>query len=578
MRFPRPSGVPSNPGSSTLFGCLAMLGLLTALSAGPVQAAGPAPGHNGHVATKDALEFRDDAPLPPARPVPGLRPTVPQRFGRFSSVQVNVDSTYANIPGDAANEPSLAMDPADPLRMVVGWRQFNNVHSNFRQAGYAYTTDEGRHWHFPGVLTPGTFRSDPVLGWDAEGHIGYLSLRSDSLTDFFAQDYFRSFDGGQTFGTAVPAFGGDKEWLANDRTAGIGHDNVYSFWTANSRDFTRSTNDGTSFLNPTTIASVPRWGTLAVAANGDLDLAGVDANYTNFLFSKSTNVADPNNPTPTFNTQSLPLGGTISGFTGPNPDGLVGQPWIAVDPSNGPTAGYLYAVCSVTPTTGNDPLDVHFTRSTNGGQTWSQWVRINDDPVGSGHWHWFATMSVAPDGRIDVVWNDNRNTGQQNLSQLFYSYSTNGGVSWSANQQLSSTWNSWVGWPNQDKIGDYYGMTSDRVGANLAWAATFNNEQDVWYLRINDYDCNGNGIGDSLDVANGTSHDANGNGIPDECEGYLSAAPVLVSSGRPTVQNSPNPFRGTTTISFDLPPQGGHARLEIFSVEGGWRASFSISI
>ncbi len=31
-------------------------------------------------------------------------------------------------------------------------------------------------------------------------------------------------------------------------------------------------------------------------------------------------------------------------------------------------------------------------------------------------------------------------------------------------------------------------------------------------------DCNGNGVPDSIDIANGTSRDCNGNGIPDECE------------------------------------------------------------
>ena len=31
-------------------------------------------------------------------------------------------------------------------------------------------------------------------------------------------------------------------------------------------------------------------------------------------------------------------------------------------------------------------------------------------------------------------------------------------------------------------------------------------------------DCNGNGIDDATDIANGTSEDCNGNGIPDECD------------------------------------------------------------
>ena len=35
-------------------------------------------------------------------------------------------------------------------------------------------------------------------------------------------------------------------------------------------------------------------------------------------------------------------------------------------------------------------------------------------------------------------------------------------------------------------------------------------------------DCNGNGIPDACDIANGSSSDDNGNGIPDECEGGCS--------------------------------------------------------
>ena len=84
---------------------------------------------------------------------------------------------------------------------------------------------------------------------------------------------------------------------------------------------------------------------------------------------------------------------------------------------------------------------------------------------------------------------------------------------------LGPAWNSTAGWPVQMKIGDYYHMVSDVVGANLAYAATYNGEEDVWILRIGDYDCNGNGIGDAVDIASGTSLDLNGNGIPDECEG-----------------------------------------------------------
>src|SRR5712664_1071924 len=76
------------------------------------------------------------------------------------SYQVNVNAAGQNIGGDAANEPSMCIDPTNPNRMAVGWRQFDTTNSNFRQSGVAYTTNGGLNWTFPGSLEPGAFRSD----------------------------------------------------------------------------------------------------------------------------------------------------------------------------------------------------------------------------------------------------------------------------------------------------------------------------------------------------------------------------------------------------------------------------------
>src|SRR5215510_42991 len=101
----------------------------------------------------------------------GSQPTSPAyRFesSGFTMIQVNVDENGQNIVGDAANEPSIAIDPTNPNNIVIGWRQFNTVNSDFRQAGYGFTTDAGLSWTFPGVIEPGIFRSDPVLGSDLD--------------------------------------------------------------------------------------------------------------------------------------------------------------------------------------------------------------------------------------------------------------------------------------------------------------------------------------------------------------------------------------------------------------------------
>ena len=76
--------------------------------------------------------------------------------------------------------------------MAVGWKQFDDVNSNFRQDSYGYTTDGGLTWTFPGVLKLGVFRSDPVTGSDETGTFFYLSLRSEVNQSFFCDDMWRS--------------------------------------------------------------------------------------------------------------------------------------------------------------------------------------------------------------------------------------------------------------------------------------------------------------------------------------------------------------------------------------------------
>jgi hypothetical protein len=122
-------------------------------------------------------------------------PRMISRFGLFTSFQVNVDADGNNILGDAANETSISVDPTNHNRMAIGWRQFDSVQSDFRQAGYGYTTDGGTTWTFPGVLQNNVFRSDPVTGSDETGDFFYLSL----LVNTFCGDIWRSANGGQSW-------------------------------------------------------------------------------------------------------------------------------------------------------------------------------------------------------------------------------------------------------------------------------------------------------------------------------------------------------------------------------------------
>ena len=133
------------------------------------------------------------------------------------SYQVNVSASGQNIPGDAANEPSLCIDPTNPNRIAVGWRQFDTTNSDFRQSGVAYSTNGGLNWTFPGNLDAGTFRSDPVLAADADGIFYYLGITNE---DTFACDLLRSTDGGPIGSRSDPPWEATRSgWRSTRRAA-----------------------------------------------------------------------------------------------------------------------------------------------------------------------------------------------------------------------------------------------------------------------------------------------------------------------------------------------------------------------
>ena len=174
-----------------------------------------------------------------------------------------------------------------------------------------------------------------------------------------------------------------------------------------------------------------------VDTNGNLFLAG---GGSPFWCVRSSNAQNPG-VTPTFDQSiQVNLGGDlIQG--GINGIGLCGQTFVAIDHSGTATNNYIYVMASVEPFTANNGTDVMFARSTDGGATFSAPLRINDDPINQNKWHIFGTLSVAPNGRIDVVWLDTRNAANNIDCQLFYSWSTDGGATWAPNIAVSNSFN-----------------------------------------------------------------------------------------------------------------------------------------
>ena len=419
-------------------------------------------------------------------------------FQGFISYQVNVTAQGDNRKNDAANEPSLAVNPLNPQQIAIGWRQFDNTNSDFRQAGVAYSDDGGLTWHNNGPLEPGVFRSDPVLSADADGTFFYQSLKvvdDNGIAglqddDTFRVDQWRSTNGGRTWFDKTHAIGGDKSWFVIDTSEQSTRGDIYAAWNLAGNNyypnsFNYSVDNGQTYSSPISLPKAPVYSTLALGPDGEVYVAGVwgDGGLKDLYLVKSQNplsvmFPDFDQVTP------LNMGGAMA-VGGINPLGLLGQMWVAVDKSNRHTKGRVYVFSSIN-VNSTDPLDVQFIKSLDGGKSFSSPQRINDDDDLS-NWQWFGTMGVAANGRIDLIWLDTRNdagSGAKILSQLFYSYSYDGGQHFSVNQPVSAPFYHNLGYPVQRKMGDYIDIVSDNKGAHIAYTATYTGGQDVYYLHV----------------------------------------------------------------------------------------------
>ncbi len=91
---------------------------------------------------------------------------------------------------------------------------------------------------------------------------------------------------------------------------------------------------------------------------------------------------------------------------------------------------------NTTPANGTDIFEAH---STDHGQTWSAPVRVNDDPPGVANDQFNQWLSVDPtDGGVSMSWDDTRNDPTHNSTDVFYARSTDGGLTFSPNVQVTT--------------------------------------------------------------------------------------------------------------------------------------------
>ena len=190
----------------------------------------------------------------------------PGRARRRGSQARLEDVPIAASPGAEENEPSVAANPRQKKKLVVGYHSItDNVYCHARRS-----SDGGRTWSAPVVmpqLTAESSCSDPVVAYAPDGsrvYYAYMDIKFTTGDDYDILVSYSADDGATWIGpfialnSAAGLFVYDKPWLGT-----ADDDRRYVYVTATRFDltapgacaivFTRSTDRGTSFGGPTVL-------------------------------------------------------------------------------------------------------------------------------------------------------------------------------------------------------------------------------------------------------------------------------------------------------------------------------------
>lgn len=408
--------------------------------------------------------------------------------GTQSSVVIT--NGYDNIHlGLDFGEPYIATNPRDQLNSICA----------FNTNGLYYTLD-GYNWTRNNPTFIGySILGDPVMAYDSLGTCYYAQLYQNGGT--YGIVINKTTNKGVSWTGPLNVFStnvglADKEWICADQTGGPYSNNVYIVWRqfgSTGMRFTRSTNGGVTWSAPSTYAG-GQGAFVTVGPNGNIQGGSV---YTASTSGGSIVVNRSTDGGVTFSAQviaaivnqpGVPCAGrrTVKDCIRMND-----FPHMAADNGYSSTRGNVYLVYCGNPT-GPDNCDIYLVRSTDYGTTWQPEVRVNDDNTTTDQW--MPTVSVDKfTGRIYVTWFDSRVDPANNLmTRLYSAVSTNGGVSFEPNQNVSDVSfnpnNMAVGQPGGEKyIGDYIGNSAIRNTGYHVWMDGRNNNLGSYVAYYPDY-------------------------------------------------------------------------------------------
>lgn len=394
----------------------------------------------------------------------------------------NIFISNENLP----EEPTIVMNPENTNELVAGANIIN----------YYYSSDGGEGWELGTLTSSYGVWGDPCVIVDTAGHYYFFHLSNPPSPGVWIDRIVcqKSTDAGQTWsnGTYIGLNGTkaqDKEWATVDRQ----NNNIYVTWTQfdeygslNPMDstlilFSRSTDGGQTWIDPLRLSEVGgdcidsdntvEGAVPAVGPNGEIYVSW--AGPLGIVFDSSTDQGNTWLDNDIF-VSALPGGWD---FDIPGISRCNGFPVTVCDTGNSPYSGTIYINWS-DQRNGTDDTDIWLIKSNDGGISWGEPIRVNDDLPGKHQFFTWMTIDQT-NGYLYFVFYDRRNY-DDDRTDVYMAVSKDGGETF-INFRISET--SFLPYASVF-FGDYTNITAHNDVIRPIWTRLDGLDLSIWTALI----------------------------------------------------------------------------------------------
>ncbi|MFC2155354.1 Ig-like domain-containing protein [Acidobacteriota bacterium] len=439
-----------------------------------------------------------DFEVPPAKKIRGT--SVKMAKSRTMSVGANINLTNLN---ERNSESFIAVDYFNPQNLIAG---SNNISGSGRQKQF-WSTDGGMTWSSTELpLAAGMdFQSDPAMAWTTDGTawVATLGIGNVGLGTAIKVQMFKSTDKGATWNfvkTISTGNDNDKELMWIDTHSSSPYkDHIYVAWDIPGQGmrFARSSDKGATWSSVSTLSNDSVIGAhLTTGPSGELYVVWPDVASQEIRMRKSTDGGATFGPMKKVATTNDAYEVSIPAICRRK---ILIYASVGVDRSNGPKKGQVYVAWTDRNSSAADPgcsgvdsasnANVYFSRSANGGTTWSTPAIIHSNPAKTDQFNQW--LDVDPDnGTIHVIFYDTRDDPGRKKTHIYYIRSNNGGNTWVDESKVTTAPTDETSTPADlgNQYGDYNGLVVYRSVAHPVWtdrrAGVPGDKEQIFTARI----------------------------------------------------------------------------------------------